>query len=261
MRRIRLIHWKEAEAAERATELRALGYDVEHKAFDGPEALRRMRDNPPAAVVIDLTRVPSHGRDLGVALRSFKPTRSVPLVFVGGEEEKVKRIKGLLPDAVYATWDDVACALQLALAHPPENPVVPRSRFEAYSETPLPKKLGIRPDSLVAFVDAPDRFERSIGKLPKGTSIIRTMTGRQHLGLWFVRSRNRLEARVGRLAVRVGDGGLWIIWPKKSSGIRSDLNQNIVRRAGLAAGLVDYKICAVDETWSGLLFTRRKLKS
>jgi CheY-like chemotaxis protein len=260
MKRIRLIHWKEAEAAERAANLRALGYEVESDAFDGPEALRRLRDNPPAAVLIDLTRIPSQGRDVGLALRSYKATRSVPLVFVGGDDQKLERIKELLPDAFYAAWEEIAGALNQALTHPPENPIVPRSRLEAYSGASLLKKLGIKPSAVVALVDAPDGFEKSLDDLSKDVSILRKMTGGQNLTLWFVKSKRSLESRIARYSALTGDGGLWIIWPKKSSGITSDLSQNIVRGAGLAAGLVDYKVCSVDETWSGLLFARRKAR-
>ena len=79
--------------------------------------------------------------------------------------------------------------------------------------------------------------------------------------LWFVRSRRELEGGVGRMGERLGDGRLWIIWPKKASGVVTDVTQQLVREAGLAAGLVDYKVCSVDATWSGLLFVRRKEKA
>jgi hypothetical protein len=76
--------------------------------------------------------------------------------------------------------------------------------------------------------------------------------------LWFVPTRSVLLHRIKRMAALTPDGGMWIIWPKKSSGLPSGLTQNVVRAQGLAAGIVDYKVCAVDETWSGLLFARRK---
>ncbi|HUU38042.1 MAG TPA: hypothetical protein VMW46_07560 [Candidatus Desulfaltia sp.] len=270
--RVRLIHWNEMEAGERAGRLRALGYEVEHDILTGPEGFRRLRDNPPDAVVIDLGRVPSHGRDVGMALRSYKDTRAVPIVFVGGDPEKVKRIKTYLPDAVYTAWADIGKALKQAVSRPVVAPVVPRSRMDAYSGSPLPKKLGIKPDTAVILVAAPKEFLKTLGDLPERVSIrdksinalpevgksAKGKAGERLLILWFVRAQRELERDVGKMAARTPDGGLWIIWPKKASGVPSDLNQNIVRAQGLAAGIVDYKVCAVDETWSGLLFARRK---
>ncbi|MEW5902544.1 MAG: hypothetical protein AB1715_13850 [Acidobacteriota bacterium] len=259
--RIRLVHWSQAEAAERAARVRALGFSVEHEPLDGPAGLNRLRDQPPAAVVIDLSRIPSHGRDVGLALRSYKATRTVPLVFVGGEADKVKRVKELLPDAVYTDWDEISEALPKAIAHPPANPLVPSSRLASYAGAPLIKKLGIKPHSVVTLSSAPHGFEKALGGLPEGAVLRRTPRGPEDLALWFVRSKRELSSRIEKSGSKIGRGGVWIIWPKKSSDVPSDLDQNAVRAAGLAAGLVDYKVCAVDKTWSGLLFVRRKIRA
>jgi CheY-like chemotaxis protein len=270
--RVRLIHWHEAEAAERASRLRGLGYQVDHAILSGPEGFRELRDNPPSAFVIDLSRVPSHGRDVGIALRSYKDTRLVPIVFVDGDPEKVDKLKTYLPDAVYTEWPDIGKALKQAVSRPVVAPAVPRSRMEAYSGSPLPKKLGIRPGTAVILVGGPEGFRNTLGKLPDRVSVgeksidalpkvsgsSRAKAGERRLILWFVKTQRELERDVGKIAARTPDGGVWIIWPKKASGLPSDLNQNIVRAAGLGAGVVDYKVCAVDETWSGLLFARRK---
>jgi CheY-like chemotaxis protein len=272
MLKVRLVHWHEAEAAERAERLRALDCEVEHEILSGPEGLRRLRNHPPAAVVIDLGRVPSHGRDVGVALRSYKDTRAVPIVFVGGDPAKVERIKAILPDAAYTDWENIGPALKTAVSLPPANPVVPRSRMEAYSGAPLPKKLGIKSGTVASLVGAPEDFEKKLVGLPGGVTIKRGVpasrsqsadlsgkkAGERRLILWFIRTKRDLDRQIKRMAVLTPDGGLWIIWPKKASGLPSDLTQNIVRAQGLAAGIVDYKVCAIDETWSGLLFARRK---
>jgi hypothetical protein len=76
--------------------------------------------------------------------------------------------------------------------------------------------------------------------------------------IWFTTSRRDLDRRVKSMSVLSGKDGLWIAWPKRASGLAADLSENEVRRAGLAAGLVDYKVCAIDATWSGLKFARRK---
>jgi hypothetical protein len=134
-----------------------------------------------------------------------------------------------------------------------------------YSGTPLVKKLGIKPDSLVALLGAPSDFERQLTGLPDGVRFSTRAAGAPELVIWFATSRRHLDGRaadVARLVVagRAGraGGGLWIAWPKKASGVTTDLTEDIVRRAGLAHGLVDYKVCAIDATWSGLKFARRR---
>lgn len=256
MPRIRLIHWNADEAAERAARLTNRGLRVDHALLD-PSGLRALRADPPDAVVIDLSRLPSHGRDLGVALRQTRATRRIPLVFVGGAPAKVARVRELLPDAVFTYWPGVHQALAQAMAHPPTDPVAPGSSLAGYSGTPLPRKLGIKPGYAVALVGAPDDFERTLGELPPDVIVRRRAQGRCDLIVWFVGSRRDLGRRVARYGTKSGAGGLWICWPKKASGVVSDLSERVVRETGLAHGLVDYKIASIDPTWSGLRFTPR----
>jgi len=263
MPRVRLIHWNAAEAEERIARLRAAGYEVDYGGEMNPGTLRSWRDNPPAAFVIDLSRMPSQGRDVAMSLRSRKTTRHTPLVFVEGEPEKVERIKTHLPDAVYTIWSRIRSSLKQAIAKPPSNPVVPESNLAGYSGTPLPKKLGIKPNSTVALIGAPKDFEQTLGELPEGVKLKKQATGQCDLIIWFVRMQAELYDRIkemGELTGAANAGGLWIAWPKQASGIASDLTQSVVRETGLASGLVDYKVCAIDATWSGLKFTRRKPK-
>ncbi|MFQ5825117.1 MAG: hypothetical protein ACE5JB_13780 [bacterium] len=259
MSRVRLIHWNATEAEEYASRLRAAGYDVNAEMLDAA-GLRVLREDPPDAVVIDLSRLPSQGRDLALAIRKYKSTRYVPLVLVGGDPEKVAHIQEILPDAVYTTWSQIRSSLKRAIAHTPSDPVVPQSVFEGYSGTPLPKKLGIKANSVVVLVGAPRDFERNLGELPDGVLIRRAASGQCDLAIWFTKSRQDLESRLERMAALAGKDGLWIVWPKKASEITTDLSQVVVRKLGLAAGLVDYKVCAIDATWTGLRFTRRKCK-
>jgi hypothetical protein len=260
MPRVRLIHWNAAEAEERIARLRAAGYEVDYGGEMNPGTLRSWRDNPPAAFVIDLSRLPSHGRDVAMGLRGYKATRNIPLVFVEGEPEKVERIKSSLPDAVFTTWSRIRSSLKTAIAKPPSNPVVPESNLAGYSGTPLPKKLGIKPNSTVALVGAPKDFEQTLGELPAGVKLKKQASGQCELIIWFVRMQAELYDRIKQMGELTGSGGLWIAWPKQASGVATDLNQNVVRETGLASGLVDYKVCAIDATWSGLKFTRRKSK-
>lgn len=259
MKRVRFIHWKAEEAVERIEKLKAAGYEVEYNEPDG-EAYKAMRVDPPAAFVIDLSRMPSHGREIGVGLRNYKATRHVPLVFVEGEPEKVERIRKLLPDATYTTWSKIRGALKTAIAKPPANPIKTDSNLAGYSGTPLPKKLGIKPNSIVALVNAPKDFEKTLGELPEGVKFKKKASGKEDLIIWFLRMRVELEDRVNEMRELTGDGGIWLVWPKQASGMKTDLNQNILRETLLSNGLVDYKVCAVDATWSGLKFAKKKTK-
>ncbi len=259
MPRIRLIHWNAEEAAPRIEALREAGYEVDFSVLDGG-AYRALRLDPPAAFVIDLSRLPSHGRDVAAGLRGYKDTREVPLVFVEGEPEKVARIRNLLPDATFATWRGIRAALKSAIAKGAADPVVPASHLAGYSGTPLPKKLGIKENATVALLNAPKGFEAALGELPPGVKFRKQATGKPDLILWFVQRRIELEDRIETMAKLTGAGALWIAWPKQASGMPTDITQTLVRETGLAAGLVDYKICAIDATWSGLKFAQRKAR-
>jgi hypothetical protein len=132
-----------------------------------------------------------------------------------------------------------------------------------YSGTPLPKKLEIKEGTRVALVGAPAEFAVTLGKLPAGATLNRGVgRGRaRDLTIWFVTSRRQLEGDLLRNAPpRDGDrpGHLWIAWPKKSSGMATDLTEDVLRDVILPFGLVDRKVCAIDETWSGLLFSWRR---
>ncbi len=259
MKRVHLIHWNAAEAAERKKRLRSAGYRVVG-GLPTPAIYKELRRKPPDALVIDLSRLPSHGRDVGIALRSFASTRHVPLVYVEGEPAKVSAIRKKLPDATFTTWRRIRGSLKSAIASPPAEPVRTASVLAGYSGTPLPRKLGIKPGSVVGLVGAPRDFAETLGELPEGAKLRRSAAGAKDLLLWFTRSRRDLEGRIGKMAAAIGKDGLWICWPKQASGVKTDLREGDVRRTGLAAGLVDYKICAVDATWSGLRFARRKAK-
>ena len=230
--KIRLICWKEDRAHELAAEFEANGFAVAGGILDVAE-LREIGGNYDA-VVIDLGRLPAQGRDLGIALRARASSRHLPLIFVNGARDKVATTRALLPDAVYSARHDLGEAVRTAIASPPADPVVPAS------------------------VDAPADIESTLGDLPEGVDITRTPSADADVTLWFLRSLSDLRAGIARMAKAAGDGRLWICWPKKASGITSDVTQNEVRSTGLATGLVDFKICAIDATWSGLCFTTRK---
>ncbi len=120
-------------------------------------------------------------------------------------------------------------------------------------------KLGIKAGTQAALLGAPDGFVETLHDLPPGIEFRTRLTKSTTLALWFVRSLNEIETEAAFISAGLPDGcSLWIIHPKRSSHLKVDFNQNDVRRTGLAAGLVDYKVCSVDADWSGLRFARRK---
>jgi CheY-like chemotaxis protein len=256
MPRVALIHWNPEEGRARAAEMRQAGFAVQFGPTT-PAALKRLGAKPPDAFVVDLSRLPSHGREVALALRGQQRTRHVPVVFVAGEREKVARVRQVLPDAVYTSWPRIAAAVARAIARPPAASPVP-GKLAGYSGTPLPQKLGIKPRMIVGLVGGPEDFDRTLGELPPGASLIRGPRQPADLVIWFTASRQALDSGVQRVpALMAPGGGLWVAWPKQASGVRTDLTQQYVRETLLANGLVDYKVCAIDETWSGLKFARR----
>jgi hypothetical protein len=127
-----------------------------------------------------------------------------------------------------------------------------------YSGTPLPRKLGIREGTRLLLVAAPDDFTTTLGELPQALEIAGEGDGDVDVAVLFVRDAASLQAQFAALATLLQPaGGLWVAWPKRGSGVDTDLGEGLVREIGLAAGLVDNKVCAIDSTWSGLRFVWR----
>lgn len=257
MARLALLHFDPAGVAVRASKLLALGHGVTLVSPRAPEDVEGLLADPPDAFLLDLDRRPSHGRELGAWLRRRKGTRHVPLAFLGGTKEAVERARALLPDAAFGPWEDPGPVLDAALSAPPARPAVPGA-MAGYSGTPLPRKLGIRAGHLVVLSSAPAGFARALAPLPDGARVASRLRAGADVLVLFAPSRRRLSAALPRAIAALARGGkLWVAWPKKASGVRSDLAEREVRAAGLACGLVDYKIAALDATWSGLCFARR----
>lgn len=119
-----------------------------------------------------------------------------------------------------------------------------------YSGTPLAKKLGIKDGSTVMLLGAPTDV---MAELPPDVAVRTQLRGKADVVVAFFTGRQQFEGRVDTLGkVVFPDGGLWIAWPKKSSGVVTDITDHVVREAALPLGLVDNKVCAIDDTWSGL---------
>jgi hypothetical protein len=127
-----------------------------------------------------------------------------------------------------------------------------------YSGTPLPKKLGIKPGSRVCMANAPPEVRSELSAALAGCEHVADAKPPLDFAMVFTKSKAELAKEFQRLSKRLAPAGmLWVSWPKKSSGVATDLNGNIVREIGLAAGLVDVKVCAITDVWSGLKFVRR----
>jgi hypothetical protein len=127
-----------------------------------------------------------------------------------------------------------------------------------YSGTPLPRKLGLKDGSRIALVNAPKDFVRELGTLPPNAQIVTRVTKPLDIVLLFALTERALFRDFEKLAKKlVSNGMIWVAWPKKSSGVTTDLSFERVQRIGLDAGLVDVKICAIDDVWSGLKFVIR----
>lgn len=125
--------------------------------------------------------------------------------------------------------------------------------------TTVPQKLGLAKDQTVLFINAPDSLPAVLGALPHGVRVRKRLGKGLDLLLFFTTRRAELEARIEALreAIRP-DGMAWIAWPKRASGVATDMNEDVVRDVALPTGLVDTKVCAIDDTWSGLRLVIRK---
>jgi hypothetical protein len=133
------------------------------------------------------------------------------------------------------------------------------TRGAGYSGTPLPRKLGIKPGTRLALIGAPDGLDSTLGELPDGV-VVRRRLGRDPFDVIvaFFSRRSMLERRLAGLCSALDPaGGLWIAWPKRASGVDTDVTEDVIRGLGLAAGLVDNKVCAIDDVWSGLRLVYR----
>jgi CheY-like chemotaxis protein len=250
-----LVHFAETEGLERQKQLEALGFEVAYDFGDSLFVSRQIKADPPDGVVIDLSRLPSGGREVAHSIRATKATRQVPIVFVNGEPEKVEKTRQFIPDATFTTWTRIKTALLRAIATPVKHPVVPDHNNWG---KPTVAKLGVKPGFKVALLGSPKGFADTLQPLPASVKLTARPEPDVDIYICFAKTGAELQAHL--LALRGADRQktLWLAWPKKASGVKTELDGNVVRETGLRAGWVDFKVCALDDTWSGLAFKKRK---
>ena len=255
MRTVRLFHWRASEARELIGLLEGAGYGVLYHDRTQAPSVREIKESGVCAIVIDLSRLPSHGRNVAAWIRGTKSIQHIPLVFAGGDPEKVAAIRQEIPDAAYVSHARLAAALTHVKAL--ENPVVPRQMMAPNPKRTTAQKLGIKDGAKLRLIDPPNRYESIIGETPGDVEVTEDPSDASAITLWFVHDAGEFEAGLPKRRGMAAKGRLWIIWRKR----RGDgLNGDHVRRSALKVGLVDYKICALDETWSGMLFAMKKAK-
>ncbi len=246
-----MVHREPAEAAELAARLRDRGMDARPYPALGSRGFRGIRSDPPDAILIDLNRAPSYGRAMGALLRESASLRHIPLVFLAGEPQKTAAAKRMLPDAVYASWSGISAAIERAVERPAQQPVAPRQPTRSVAQ-----KLGIAPDTTLALCNAPDGFAPA--GLPEGVRVRRQLEPAAVV-LVFARSAAALARQLPAVAGLMEKGRrVWLLWPKRASGVESGLTMPRVRELAVANGLIDYKVCAVDETWSAMAVGPRR---
>jgi CheY-like chemotaxis protein len=256
MLRLRLIHWNAAQAASYLTLLTEAGHRVEYSPEFSPQLMREWRSMPPDAFIIDLSRLPSHGREIAIALRQSKALRAIPLVFCEGEEEKVAKTRALLPDAAFCKFSHLKSTLRTATRSTPKAPAVPPAMMNRYAGRTTAQKLGIRGGHAVALLDAPRDMPAALGALPENVTFVETTAA---VTLCFVSDPHALRQQLSSLRSVAAQTKLWVCW-KKGKLAEGGVSERLVRETGISLGLVDYKICAVSDVWSGLLFAAKATK-
>ncbi len=261
---LRLVCWNGSDAQRHAADLRRDGYRVSAEPLANPGgAVRYFRELDPDVIVIDLDRLPSHGRELGMSLRASKSTCHLRLVFAGGLAAKIDAIRTALPGAIFAPWEDAPAAIKRAMVQAPAPRLRSRELPRATGPGALERKLDIKPQTRFAIL-APSCegawLSELLTSVPQGAVEQRRLDGSTTLALFVVSSRRELVHAFAQAGTSLPpSASLWIVHPKQTSLLAADFNQDDVREAGLSRGFVDYKVCAVDKDWSALKFARRAI--
>lgn len=261
-----MVHWKPEEADSGLALLRKAGHEVEVYSDQGGKGLAKFKTTPPEVVVISLERLPSQSRHFAHWFRTTQATSSIPIVFVGGVEEKVAIARALLPDALCCSWSRIRGAITQARKQRQTLPPTPGSGHDKA----LWRKFEIREGDQVLQLGGPDDLLPILGAdLPNRVEVMRTeeedlsQLGGIDTVLLFSAWLLELKQWFPQAAKLVAPKrALWICWPKKASKMESNVSQSAVMAYARAAGWSDLKICRVDDNWSGHMFRpKRNLKA
>lgn len=272
-RQILLVHWRPEEAADRISALEDAGDRVEVYADQAHKGLARYRAEPPDVALISLERLPSHGREIAQWFGATKAVCHVPLVFVGGDPEKVDVARAQFPDREFCAWRGVRGAMQRAIRRragvTPDAAARQRAATAVCSTKELWQKLGIDAGARVAVLGrAATDLRVSLGPgLPADVQFTTQARGAADVVLVFPASVADLATRWPKAVamLRAAAPRIWLAWPKLRRGQRSGdagpITQDLLRGFGADQGWTDVKVCRIDEHWSGLQFARRRGRS
>jgi NarL family two-component system response regulator YdfI len=170
---------------------------------------------------------------------------------------KIEGVRRVLPDAVYTPMSRLRTALRSAIANPPADPLKPAQMMERWGSRTTAQKLGIAKNSRVFVIDPPSGYARAVGELPGGASFEEESADGCALALWFVHGIAEFHAALPRMRTLASRSRLWILWRKSR---QDGLNGNLIRSGAIDVGLVDYKICSINETWSAMVFAVKKAR-
>lgn len=256
--RVRFIHWKTEEAYPLVRLMEQAGFVVEFDELRYPDLMREVKANPPDVIVIDLSRLPSHGRETGLGFRQNKATRGIPLVFLNGIAEKVARIQVELPDATFTHTEQLITVLQQLPPSSASTLVVPKSHMERFAGTSLAGKLGLKPELIVFLSHVPDDVSKLLVAEGGSCVFVRRWSGKVQLAILFLSELRDLTAATALLNGPAVDIPVWLCWQKKSANPDTLITENMLRDAAVSVGWVDYKVCSINSLWSGIKVGRRK---
>ena len=260
--KVLLIHWRPEEAENGLALLAKAGHSV--RIYSGSRSINLgfFEGELPDVALISLERQPAHGRAIGHWLRSTKTTSHVPIVFVGGAEEKVAAARAMFPDALFCAWRGVRGAVREARKRPQFAQPQPTCAGK-----PLWRKYDVREGDRVLQVGGPEPTPELLGSgMPHEVRWVwrkrwPARPGQPDLVVLHVENEDQLQAHFSAAVELTADGRpLWLCHPKKSSNLPTDLDRESLSSHWRAAGWTDVKVCRVDETWTGNMLRRRLRK-
>jgi hypothetical protein len=242
-----LLHWKAEEIKDLAQRLH--GIDVLPYAPVSGEGMKGLAEySVPDALVVSLDRIPSHGHAVAWHYHSRTATRHVPIVFVGGEADKVAKVREAMPFAIFCSWETAAESVRTAVANPGAVPLAAPKPIS--SNRPMHAKLGLKPGMRIALIGAPAELHRLVPDLDFDVDIVEEPDARTEASFWFVRSASEVDDGLAWIAPRLGPKPrLWVFYRKGKGVTWQSLSE-----AALPYGLAQFKILSLNAEWTGTGF-------